>query len=306
MGTESIQEIYMGGCVDPIVSACSINTDHHIVAADFDFSFKSRIPSTSIKEEKYHWNRISKILVDMERPISSDQQEAPEITFRESTARTSQYLQNQDLFEDLRAITREDSELESLIAVPFLEEMILIRGMLVAESKKLTREEQEKGNLIARRKEVKTRCNNEMIKYWDGLKTAMCQIKLRKMVDPVGQIQKNIENILNRKDEIEKDASVKSITHLIERINRAMANSKKLRRTTKKIKQHDPTSKEYKALIKSARGHAACITKMEKNYDIAGNLKRITHAASAQQEDRECIQETLGKHRSLNPYGGSI
>jgi hypothetical protein len=150
MGTESIEEIYMGGCVDPIVSACSINTDHHIVAADFNFSFKSRIPSASVKEERYHWNRISKILVDMENPISSNQQEAPSITFRESTARTSQYLQNQDLFEDLQAITGEGSELENLIAIPFLEEMIQIRTVLVHESKKLSKEEQEGGILIAR------------------------------------------------------------------------------------------------------------------------------------------------------------
>jgi hypothetical protein len=49
LGTEKIEEIYMGGCVDPIVSACSINTDHHIVAADFDFFFKARTSSTSIK-----------------------------------------------------------------------------------------------------------------------------------------------------------------------------------------------------------------------------------------------------------------
>ena len=148
MGTEHIEEIYMGGCIDPIVSACSINTDHHIAAADFDLSFKSRIPSVSIKEEKYHWNRISKILVDMEKPISLDQQEAPEITFRESTARTSQYLQNQDLFEDLQKLTGKGSEMETLIAIPFLEEMNHIRTTLVDESKKLTREEQEKGILI--------------------------------------------------------------------------------------------------------------------------------------------------------------
>ena len=119
MGTEHIEEIYMGGCIDPIVSACSINTDHHIVAADFDFSFKSRIPSVSIKEEKYHWNRISKILVDMEKPISLDQQEVPEIIFRESTARTSQYLQNQDLFEDLQKLTEKDRRWRPSSLYPF-------------------------------------------------------------------------------------------------------------------------------------------------------------------------------------------
>ena len=101
----------------------------------------------------------------MEKPISPNRHEAPIITFRESTARTSQYLQNPDLFEDLQKITREGSDFESLIAIPFLEELILIRDMLIGESKKLTREEQEKGILIARRKEVKVRCNQGMIKY---------------------------------------------------------------------------------------------------------------------------------------------
>jgi hypothetical protein len=43
---------------------------------------------------------------------------------------------------------------------------------------------------------------------------------------------------------------------------------------------------------------------MISNYDIEGSLERATYKADAQQEDRECIQDTLKKHRTLNPHGG--
>ena len=122
--------------------------------------------------------------------------------------------------------------------------------------------------------------------------------------DPIGQIQNNINNIINRKERSDKDADVQSMTHIIEKINRAIANSKALRRASKKIKKHDPKSRERKNIIDNIKGHASYIIGMIANYDIEGSLERAIHRADAQQEDRECTQDTLKKHRALNPYGG--
>ena len=104
------------------------------------------------------------------------------------------------------------------------------------------------------------------------------------------------------KSAMEKDTAVSSFSHAIEGINKATANLKSLRRASKKIRKFSQYSRELKALIKCARGNAACLREIDKSSDLEGKLNGAIHKASMLQEDREIVQKTLGKHRNLNPF----
>ena len=124
------------------------------------------------------------------------------------------------------------------------------------------------------------------------------------MVDPVYQVQIKVNRIKYTKKALSRDGPVTSFSQALAGINRAIANAKVIRRTAGKIRRHDPSSQGLKALIKNLWGYAQCLLKLDEECDIDGQLQRAPFQASALQEDRETIQETLGKHRNLNPYGG--
>ena len=172
--------MYLGGCIDPIVSACFISTDHHIVAADFNFSFQTRAQCKARKAERIHWNKISTILVDMDKPIPADPFISPRITFRDSTSWTKEFIQNKDLYEDIQSITKEGSVIDDTFAIPFLREMEDIRESLKCDSTGISRDDQDRGVLILRRADIKERCNVGLIRAMDGLKEIMHQLKLKK------------------------------------------------------------------------------------------------------------------------------
>lgn len=297
-------DMYVGGCVDPIVSASFINTDHHIVAADFDFSFQARTHTSSKPEDKFHWNRISKIQVDMDKPIPQDPNTSPSITLKEATSWTKEFMQNKDLYDNIQELTMEGSALDVEIASPFLHKMETIQRMLQWDSQKLSLEEQQQGVLIPRRSDIKEMCNLAVENYMRGLKMLLRSIKLKKTIDPIGKVQKHISRIQQLKEQTSMDGATISFTQLLEGINRAIANTKALRRSARKIRHLDPSSPALRDLMRNVVGYAAQLMKLSDAFDLEGQLARATFHASSIQEDREIIQETLGKHRNLNPFGG--
>jgi hypothetical protein len=65
MVSSKIEDMYVGGCVDAILSSSSILSDHHLVAADFIFDIPTPPRHISQPTKRVRWGRISNILVEM-------------------------------------------------------------------------------------------------------------------------------------------------------------------------------------------------------------------------------------------------
>jgi hypothetical protein len=81
---------YMGGCIDPIVSASNITSDHYIVAADFDFNIQ-HLAERSINESEYKflWGAVANIEVDAGE-VLNDEDNPPVINFKADLPQTMQ------------------------------------------------------------------------------------------------------------------------------------------------------------------------------------------------------------------------
>ena len=80
----------MGGCIDPIVSASNITSDHYIVAADFDFNIQ-HLAERSINESEYKflWGAVANIEVDAGE-VLNDEDNPPVINFKADLPQTMQ------------------------------------------------------------------------------------------------------------------------------------------------------------------------------------------------------------------------
>ena len=97
MVDRNMEEMYVEGCVDPILSATSCGTTyHHIVAADFDigannFNLYERTPIT-----RYKWGTISKII--MSYGDIDEETGEPKLCLKTDTPHTDEWRSNCELY----------------------------------------------------------------------------------------------------------------------------------------------------------------------------------------------------------------
>jgi hypothetical protein len=190
--TLDAEMLYVGGCIDPIVSATSINTDHHIVAADFDFNLQHRTQEREANSEyKYKWNTVANILVTPSGRLA-DAKNPPDINFKLDTPRTECFRTHRDLFDRIQNLTCEGSELDTQYAEPFWQDMHQLQSDLRAASSQLLHSQQNDGILVARKKEYKEKLESSILQIFEGLQTLMTLLKLKKADNPNGRVTANI------------------------------------------------------------------------------------------------------------------
>ena len=150
MGTDALEDMYMGGCVDKITAAFNIFSDHHLVAADFAL----QIQDVSLDTErqpivKYKWGKIANIKMDC--TTEEDGNGNIECTLRpkQDTPHTEQWQNNMDLYKELQKKMAKEPEMIAK-SHTFL---LLIKDLqkdLKEASSHLTPKQQQDGVLIER------------------------------------------------------------------------------------------------------------------------------------------------------------
>jgi hypothetical protein len=100
MTSSAAEDLYVGGCIDPIVSSTSIVSDHHIVAADFILDIPRPPPHTSKPVVRHKWGKLAKILVELIYE-QGDESTQPSIILKENTPHTDEWKANVTMYDDI-------------------------------------------------------------------------------------------------------------------------------------------------------------------------------------------------------------
>jgi hypothetical protein len=302
--TPDAEMLYVGGCIDPIVSATSINTDHHIVVADFDFNLKHRTQEREAKSDyNYQWGTVANILVAPSGNLA-DAKCPPTINLKLDTPRTELFRINRDLFDRIQNLTEEGSELNTKYAEPFWQDIQQLQFDLKAASSQLHLSQQNDGILVPRKDEYKMQLDSSVLHIMEGLQTLMTLLKLKKADNPNGRVAANINRVKRWKDDIKKDRANITFSKAIHFFDIAIANSKALRRTAGKILLLSPDTLGYKTQMKQVLFYLKRLQEVSHEIDLDRILQNAIDLADHQQQEREIIENTLSKHRNLNKYQG--
>ena len=109
LASPKVEDLYIGGYIDKLISSFSIISDHHIVAADFILDIPSAPAPHGQPVTKFKWGKISNILVD---PVYEREDERIPTTIvpRWNTPHTDNWKENWQLFHDIQELAGEGSE----------------------------------------------------------------------------------------------------------------------------------------------------------------------------------------------------
>lgn len=179
-----VEDLYIGGCIDKLISSCSIVSDHHIVAADFILDIPSVPAPHGQTVAKFKWEKISNILVD---PVYEREDESIPTTIapRWNTPHTDNWKENWQLFQDIQKLAGEGSESDISFADKFTLDMELLQDELIQASRQISKEDQKNGHLIPRKAYYKEKLDAAFRLFRSGLEDIATKLKLKGTHSPL-------------------------------------------------------------------------------------------------------------------------
>jgi hypothetical protein len=302
MVDRNMEDLYVGGCVDPILSSSSCGTaDHHIVAADFDlgaiaFTLYETNPTT-----RYKWGAISKILMTYGE-VEGETGE-PQLCLKKDTKHTDEWRSNCELY---KKVHEEMNNNPKTVAAghTFCRKMDDLRSTLREASGQLSRKEQEEGQLIVRRPEYKKALEDAWAIFKASMEETAINCDLKTEEDPIARLQKHVKSMKDPRDRCGQMRATATFTSVISNIRYIRATAKALHRAGKKLRNVPPDSKDASKYHLYMKHLANKITNQTDQYKIGERLVEAIEKAEATQAEREIVQDTYAKHRDLDRFRG--
>ena len=297
----SIDDMYVGGCVDKIVASGAFSTDHHIIAADFAFNMEDIHLQNGDPIERFKWGRMANILMELIPTTKPDI--PPALQPKHDTPHTAEWEQNLQLYQDLHHLLENDIEL-CAAAESFHCQMLSLQQTPISASAQLTPDEQGNCALIKRDPHYKSSLEDAWDAFMTSLKKAATKLGLRSEDDPIERLKENINTYRNPNDLVGKHRSVATFTSIIGHARYLRATYKALDRLGKKIKHIKPNQPAYTKYTDHMTHLTNKLAKQADQYHIGERLIEAIESAELKQTEREIIQSCFERHRMFDKFYG--
>ena len=285
-----IDDMYVGGCVDKIVTSGAFPTDHHIIAADFALNIEDLHLQHGDPIERFKWGRLANILMELIPTTKSGI--PPTLQPKHDTPHTAEWEQNMQLFQDLHHLLESDPDL-CAAAESFHCQMQTLQQTLITASSQLTPDEQTNGVLIQRDPQYKSSLEDAWNAFMSSLEKAATKLGLRSEDDPIDRLKENIATYRNPNDLVGKLRSVATFTSIIGHARYLRATCKALDRLGKKLKHMKPNQPTCSNYTNHMTHLTNKLAKQASQHHIGESLIEAIESAELKQAEREIIQASL-------------
>jgi hypothetical protein len=304
MVTSKVEEMYVGGCVDSIISSTSILSDHHLVAADLLIDIPTQPKHTSQPTRRIKWGKISSIKVEAIYEDDEDSIPTSIIPLR-NTPHTDEWREKVNIFQEIQKIAGEGSTLDQEVAEKFLKEMIDLQEEIFKETKLLTKADQKNGQLIERLPSYQNRLEKAYNLFKNGTLEIAKTLKFVSEEDPLDKMDKKIKDKKNFNDICGNTSASGTFTSILKHGRHLRATAKALQRTAKKAINTNVDEALYKEHMRKMQYFAQRLIMLGDQYRLGERLVDAIEMAEYHQSEREKIQQVYETHRkSLDKFQG--
>ena len=307
MVTSKVEEMYVGGCVDNILSCSSIMSDHHLVAADLIIDIPTPPKHSPNPTKRIRWGKISSIKVE---PIYEDDESSlpSSIVPLRNTPHTDEWKAKVAIFQEIQRIAGEGSQLDQDVAETFLNEMTALQEDLRQKSKLLTKADQLNGKLIARHPGYKNRLEKAYRMFKRGTIEMAKTLKFVSEEDPLDKMDKKIKDKKDFKDACGNASSSGTFTSVINHGRHLRAMAKALQQTAKKALATNIDEVLYKDHMRRMQHFAQRLILLGDQYRLGDRLVDAIELAEYQQSEKVKIQDVYQNRRggTLDKFQGEL
>jgi hypothetical protein len=304
MVTSKVEDMYIGGCVDAILSCSSIVSDHHLVAADFVFDIPSPPKHISQPTNRIKWGKISNIKV--ETVYEDDDKQIPASTILTvNTPHTDEWKENVSIFDEIQKLAGEGSKLDEEIASQFLKEMENLQEEIFKKTKLISKKDQQNGKIIQRDPRYKEQLEKSYRKFKSGTLEMAKNLRLISKEDPLDKMDKKIKDKKDFKDICGNASASGTFTSVLRHGRHLRATAKALQNTAQKVFETSVDEALYKKHLKKMIYLAQRLILLGDQYRLGERLIDAIEMAEYQQSEKEKIQKVYETHqRSLDKFQG--
>ena len=259
MVTSKVEDMYIGGCVDAILSCSSIVSDHHLVAADFVFDIPTPPKHISQPTNRIKWGKISNIKV--ETAYEDDDKQIPTSTIlKRNTPHTDEWKENVNIFDEIQKMVGEGSKLDEEVASEFLKEMEDLQQEIFEKSKQISKKDQQNGKIIQRDPRYKQQLENSYRNFKAGILEMAKNLRLISKEDPLDKMDKKIKDKKDFKDTCGDASASGTFTSVLRHGRHLRATAKALQNTAIKVFEtsvDEAYKKQLKKMLSSERKKCA-------------------------------------------------
>jgi hypothetical protein len=280
--------MYVGGCVDAILSCSSILSDHHLVAADFKFDIPTPPKHISQPTTRIRWGKISKI--EVETVYEDDDKQIPTSTIlKVNTPHTDEWKENANLFDEIQKMAGEGSKLDEEVASKFLKDMENLQEEIYIKTKMISRKDQQNGTLIERDPRYKAKLEKTYRSFKKGLMEVAKNLKLISKEDPLDKMDKKIKDKKDFTDTCGNASASGTFTSVIQHGRHLRAKAKALQIAAKKVFETSIDEAMYKKHLRKMVYVAKRLILLGDQYRLGERLVDAIEMAEYQQSEKEKI-----------------